>query len=67
VSPPILRRSDVAADIGGAAGVEFLLLHLPRNARNAFIQTDRSSSTPTQSRGDSRQNCLQYMRIVGNA
>jgi hypothetical protein len=32
VSPPILRRSDVAADIGGAAGVEF----------RAYYETGRS-------------------------
>ena len=39
----------------------------PWNPASAFIQTDRSSLAPTQSRGYRRKNCLQYMRVIGNA
>jgi hypothetical protein len=33
----------------------------------AFLQANRCPLAPTQSRCDSCENCLQYMRIVGNA
>jgi hypothetical protein len=46
--------------------VEFLLLLPPWNPTSAFIQTDRGPLAPTQSRGDGRENSLQYMRIVSN-
>ena len=41
-------------------------LHLPLNARNVFIQTDRSSSTSTQSRGYRPKNGVpQRLQAVG--
>ena len=37
------------------------------DAAKMFTQTDRVPLAPTQCRGDGRENCLQYMRIVSNA